>query len=356
MIRPSRCIWNTVTWPANNVKIPFVYLIKKLAIFSTRRPILVLFAMTLLAVGTMTLGIFTNLRIETDENILWTPTSSETITYGDYETSFYQGIREYNQALLAAQAETQNATTTTTTASTGTLDTYIIIHRKDGGNALSNDGMQKLFEIQDVLQAVFESHNVSDYSFLSLVTFFDNDIDQYSSLVKSDADIAQHVSRPLFIGNSITPLFTYDLFGYPTWSVDGPDVDGFGYPKANTTLLSTIKSYRLNVQIPHRDGAENIESAAINSVVSIRSQWESDTQNDFIVEVSSYRSFEKEFVRSIIRDLPLLPTSFFIMIVICCLVFFKRNQVKSSSLTVGSSAIVTVVLSLATCKFHCLHH
>ena len=344
-MRPSRMIMEALEWPADHVKIPFVYVIQKMAVFTTRRPILVLIGLTLLSIATMALGIFTNLRIETNENILWTPMSSETLTYSDYQTSFYEGIQDYTAALLAAQNLTY------TTAAVGTKAFYLILYRKDTANILTTNGVETVFQLQDAIKGASPDYNVTNYHIESVASFFNHDINDFSAKVQSDTDISQYVSSPLYVGDNISPRYTYDLYGYPTWSVDQPTLDEFGYPTDASTLLSEVQSFRISVEIPDVEGSQDVEDAAIDAILSLRSEWESDAQSEFVVEISSYRSFESEFIRSIVRDLPLLPSAFLIMVIICCFIYFERNQVKSSSLTVGTGAIVTVVLSLATCKF-----
>ena len=178
-MRPSRMIMEALEWPANNVKIPFVYVIKKLAIFTTRRPILVLVGLTLLSIAMMVLGIFTNLRIETNENVLWTPISSETLTYGDYQTSFYHGIRDYTAALLAAQ------NLTAATAAVGTKQAfYLILYRKDTGNILTTSGVETVFQLQDEIKNASPDYNLTNYHIESVASFFNHDINEFSVKVQ----------------------------------------------------------------------------------------------------------------------------------------------------------------------------
>jgi lipopolysaccharide export LptBFGC system permease protein LptF len=96
-----------------------------------------------------------------------------------------------------------------------------------------------------------------------------------------------------------------------------------------------------------RERAEDLERAAVEELLKLQEQWDADGRNKFCVEVAATRSFEDEFTRSIIADLPLLVVVFALMSAFTGVVFFKRNWLQSRCL-LAFGAVVCVLCSIMT--------
>jgi Niemann-Pick C1 protein len=135
---------------------------------------------------------------------------------------------------------------------------------------------------------------------------------------------------------------------YPTGQrVDHSRV--IGNPKRDTTTgqLISAQSFLVEFDLPWSYETQQFELEALDALSQLQQEWENESDNPFRIEVAAYRSYEDEFLRSIITDLPLLPGVFAVMSAFCCLAFWRRHKVHSKCL-LGVGAVVCVVLSIMT--------
>ena len=80
-------------------------------------------------------------------------------------------------------------------------------------------------------------------------------------------------------------------------------------------------------------------------MMDLQKAWDEDPNNSFRLDFFTTISFDREFSRAIVKDIPLMPLVFGIMSVLCCLFFADRDIVKSRSL-LGFGALTTILLGM----------
>lgn len=98
---------------------------------------------------------------------------------------------------------------------------------------------------------------------------------------------------------------------------------------------------------PIDDEAEALEISILERMLELRDTWKRQNGNRFRLEVAVARSFDDEYERAVISDVPLIPFVFGIMSVPCLIIFPKCDRVQSRSL-LGFGAVVTVLLAIIT--------
>ena len=75
----------------------------------------------------------------------------------------------------------------------------------------------------------------------------------------------------------------------------------------------------------------------------MKNKWVAETNNKYAVTVIATRSFEDEFMRGVIRDLPLLSFVFVVMCSFTCLVFSRPCDSLNSRCLLGFGSVVCVL-------------
>eukprot|EP00549_Striatella_unipunctata_P007214 CAMPEP_0118691254 /NCGR_PEP_ID=MMETSP0800-20121206/10574_1 /TAXON_ID=210618 ORGANISM="Striatella unipunctata, Strain CCMP2910" /NCGR_SAMPLE_ID=MMETSP0800 /ASSEMBLY_ACC=CAM_ASM_000638 /LENGTH=867 /DNA_ID=CAMNT_0006589005 /DNA_START=310 /DNA_END=2913 /DNA_ORIENTATION=- len=275
------------------------------------------------SLGLMVLGLLTNFAIDVDEDALWTPMNSKPIQHGDWiedNSGFPKDARFFN----------------------------IFIHAQGNENALSVNGMERVFAAVDSVRdtpgydelcKLAGPYGVSDENgditcaVRGATRFWNNSVDIFNSEIASDEEVMKKA-----LSSDTYPD------GEP---VDLVSVLGFS-KKDDNGVLTTASSFTIRIDLPpNEDEAEPFEADALDRILALQNEWIAEKDNKFRLEVFAERSFTDEFTRAITRDIPLIPGVFVVMSIFCCIIFARRDAVKSQSL-LGFGAVVAVFLSIAS--------
>eukprot|EP00980_Cylindrotheca_fusiformis_P021987 scaffold8861_cov98-Cylindrotheca_fusiformis.AAC.1 len=110
--------------------------------------------------------------------------------------------------------------------------------------------------------------------------------------------------------------------------------------------IVSAQTFIINIAIPKvGDKALDVEEKMLDNLLDLQDQWDKDTGNVFRLELFGKRSFDDEFNRGIIIDIPLVPLIFVVMSLFTCFVFYKRDWVYSRCM-LGFGAVCSVLFSI----------
>lgn len=266
--------------------------------------------MILLSLGVFALGLFTNFRVEVDGEILWTPQNSKPIQHKNWIDNASGFPREPRP--------------------------FFMFFHQDGGNVIGKDQIDRVFKALDAVRSLpkyievcAESVSSKNCEVHGIVDFFSESADVFEEQVTSDADAFATLSSPAYPDGR--PVSENDIMGKPIRDSSG--------------LLISALSFSIQIDLPETSKAEAFEKDALDAILELRNEWAKDPSAALLVEVQAVRSFEDEFGRAIVNDIPLVPAIFIVMSIFCCIVFAKCHSVSSQSL-LGFGAVVSVMLSL----------
>lgn len=168
-------------------------------------------------------------------------------------------------------------------------------------------------------------------------SFFLNDSNSYKARAKTDRDVQEAMSFSSYPGKN-DEFNIKHIIGYPIFGDDG--------------ILESATSFTTVFSI-----AENGEGAAltdkiVDRILDLRDEWGVDRDHPYSIEVFTTKSFQSEFQRGLIGDLPFVFVAFVIMSVFTMFCFSKwkgrsLDWVNSRG-TLGLGAVCTVLLSIMT--------
>lgn len=266
------------------------------------------------------IGLFTNFYLETDTEILWTPTPSRVLSDGNWikEDSGYRTLPRRIR---------------------------ITVHA-DGGNVLSQEGVNRVFTAIDVARDTLHYDEVCEDAKVSMEdedgettcliysvsNFWNDNINVYNQSVTSDEDAIQTLSRRVFPDG--TPVVVLSILGNPTWSSDD-------------NVLTSAQIFSTIIFTPPTDESFILEGRVITNILDLRKQWDEEPGNIFRLEISTLRCFSDEVERAIVKDIPLVPMIFVVMSIFTCVIFCRRHWIYSRCF-LGFGAVFTVLLSIMT--------
>eukprot|EP00977_Amphora_coffeiformis_P002508 scaffold470_cov194-Amphora_coffeaeformis.AAC.1 len=279
--------------------------------------------MTTLSLCLVLTGVLTNFCVETRSNVLWTPQRSRIVEHREW-------IEDPSRSGFPSKPRTA----------------FFLIHR-NGANILTRDSVQRAFEALDTVR------NVTGYDDLcALAThtspvgvsgnttceiygvqrFWGFDARIFRDNISTDQDVVHVISNRAF-PDTLAPTDEELLFV-------GAQRD------PQTDLLVAATAFNFFLQLPDTGAsAEDFEEAALDAMLQLRERWKNDPTSDARVEVVMRRSFDDEFQRAIVKDLPLLPAVFLVMSMFTAAMFFRRNSLQSRTL-LGFSAVLSVLLAI----------
>jgi len=217
----------------------------------------------------------------------------------------------------------------------------MVFHQDGSKDILTQPQVERIFEAVDTVR------NLPDYDAVcarspdgvcdlhGVTKFWNSTASIFASQVTSDEDAVAAMSALTFPDDS-TPVVLTDIMGN---AVRDP----------NSMLLTEAQSYVVTIELPEDDEdkdetiTEDFEKKALDAILALDEKWQANTA--FRVEVIADRSFEDEFERAIVADIPLIPIVFVLMGVFTSFIFFKRDKVHSRSL-LGFTAVLSVLLSI----------
>lgn len=273
----------------------------------------------ILAFTLITVGIFTNFFLEVDGDVLWTPTPSRVLTHGDYMTngSGFPSPPRFSRFTVHA----------------------------NGQNVLANPqaGIQRVFQAMETVVNVDGYDEVCKEAKVSMIdgegatTCRIAAVTGYFNFSSVDFDVAVQQGSDLL-----------SLISGPTFSDGTPmeDTAVLGNAVRNeSNKLISADTFIMSIAFPETDEAKDFEERMLETIFTLQETWANDPANIYRVEVFAERSFDDEFGRAIVKDIPLVPFMFIIMSNFTGLVFFRRNWIHSRVL-LGSGAVGSIFLSV----------
>lgn len=278
---------------------------------SARNPKACIVLTILLAIGLVGGGLAKGIIVLVSRDAIWTPQGSKPLQHKFYmEESSFPPYPKYF---------------------------FVDIHRY-GQNVLSKEGVERVFE---VVNTILEIPGLQDYcndareiescDLLSVSRFWNNSSALFESQIETDEDAIVVLSSMTFPDGR--PFDPDSVFGTHSRGEDG--------------ILQTSQAFRTQLDVPRNNNerSDEILEEGINRMMDLQKAWDEDPNNSFRLEFFTAMSFDREFSRAIVKDLPLLPLVFGIMSVLCCLFFADRDIVKSRSL-LGFGALITILLGM----------
>jgi len=305
-----------------SVRKPILKAMLKISGYAARNPKKCITSTILFCITILTIGIFTNFNIDVNQDTLWTPTPSRVLAHGKW---------------LAGDS--------------GFPDTprwfQLLVHA-DGKNILGDEGLKRAFTALDTVRNLPDYDKICEQSSLTMSTgnnnkstcfissptrFYNHNVSEYH-----DANYYQDTTERL------------SMMEYPDGVPVNP-VSIFGKSErgnSNSEILTSVQLYSVLIALPSLNAVATVdefEKVAIEQMSDLRKQWNAEPSNIYRVEFFNERSFDDEFNRAIVKDIPLVPIVLIVMSIFTSLVFFRRDWVYSRTL-LGIGAVVSVLLSI----------
>lgn len=265
------------------------------------------------------IGVFTNFFLEIDGDVLWTPTPSRVLSHGDYMANQAGFPSPPRFALFTVHA--------------------------NGGNVLADpeEGLRRVFAVldtvtgtpgyDDVCKAATVSMKDAETGELtcgisSISKYYNYSSASFDSEMNNGANVLQQISQPLYPDG--TPVEVKAVLGSAQYDT--------------SNQLNFAKDFIMTVNFPETDEAFEFEDLMLERVLALQESWLSDG-NIFRMDAFAERSFDDEFARAIVADIPLVPMIFVVMSIFTALVFFRKHWIHSRCL-LGVGAVCSVFLSI----------
>ena len=315
---------------------PVLKVLLKVTHHAATNPKTYVVSIILVSLALMVIGLATNFQMATDEDV-WTAQGTLSLKHGEWIDSEESGFPPDPRYAM------------------------IIVHR-DGQNVLGDDqvenelaleGVQRVLESLDVLRSTpmysqlcvqrDYTHPVTNETTCDIIgisEFWNHNTSLFDESVETNQDVVDAMSVKVFPSGRAVDF--NQIIGYN-------ECDNGAITCTSGGILTYGKSYVTVVGLPGKDALEDeakeFEGDAIDNLKDLRKAWAADNNNNFQLEFLFYRSFEDEFMRSMIVDFPLLPLVFIIMSVLCICIYARRDPVFSRA-WLGFGAVVTVLLAL----------
>ena len=286
------------------------------AMVAARNPYICIVATVLVSVALLGTGVYFNFTLVVDNSELWPPAESKSVV----QMNWLYDVSNYNYDYRYIN---------------------MIVHA-DGENVLNEGGVARVFNAMNAIQnssdyqegchwadLVGDANRVGECHIHSVSQFWNNTQLIFEEQVQTDDDVVVALTAERYPTGE--PVDVARIVGNPE----------FG---ANGTILYA-KSFLIEFELPWSYETEDFEWGALEVLQTMQDSWVSEDGNIFRLEVVAYRSYEDEFMRAIISDLPLLPAVFCVMCLFCCLVFWRKDRLQSRCL-LGMGAVVCIFLSI----------
>jgi len=322
--RPTGC---SAWWSAliKSSHVPIMKGLLAIARVSAYNPLRTITSVVGLSVLLAGVGYFTNFNIETSENKMWNPAGSVSAIHEEYlrsEVDFPGG------------------------------DRYMVcfIHA-NGDNVVNVDHVSKVFDVMDTVRNHTDYDDVcagSDRAspdgirqvedgqnatceISGIPAFWAYQRSIFDRLVETDEDVIKYLSLETY--PDFRPVSRKNVMGKAQFDNET------GVP-----LITYAESYTLAFLLPTKKAARQWELPMVDVVLDIKEQWIAEGSN-LRVEIWTESSFNAEFTRTIVDDLPLIPIVFLVMSGFTAFVFSKRHKVESRSV-LGIAAVLSVLFSV----------
>jgi Patched family len=214
-----------------------------------------------------------------------------------------------------------------------------MIMHSDNGSVLTKKAVERAFKVIDTVrqtpgyaEACVESDfkdadGIHTCNIRSVAMLWNNSLDLFREMAATDVDVRFQVNKKVYPDGS--PVDVLEVMG-----------------KAEFRGKKIIDAKAFFFDVPLPTNAVSFEAEALANLLDLRDEWEKST-NPLRLEVLAYSTLESETLRSVLKDVPLVPIVFACMSCFTCFVFARRDPVRSRSL-LGLGAVIAVFLSLVS--------
>lgn len=319
-------------------KQPLVRLLVALAHWSATHPTLTIVGTILLSLCLVSIGLWTNFRIETDGDILWTPVDSNPVRHGNW-------IRRTSDSGFAPPSRTFNILVHAHNASVLTLERADCVFE-------AVERLQNMAHYQTVCGSANGDDKTAPCSITSVTTFWDHNRTAFLETVQSDDHVKTAFSKLTYPNQEPVNRFAILGHAHPSLAPQHTHQNRSGtlhddHPEKMDTL-EYASSYLVAVHLPSdRTLVADLEQTGTNVLLQeLQKKW-IRTASTCRIEVNTARSFDDELERGLAEDTIYMVFAFLIMGTFCSFYLGQCHCVQSQSM-LGLGAIVTIIMSLMT--------
>jgi len=363
-----RCDSFSDQWTAAVLRLqkPMKRLLLATALHAARHPLTYVVAVTAVSLMLLMVGYATNFRIENREFKLWTPTNSPAAQHFAWINQVYDNNNNNNNTSVPDSG-----------------GGAVLVFHANGGNVVSQAAMARNFEALDRVRQVAEYQTYCHkYGVPPCPRYVDPFVCLVFGIPTETSDDAPNVCGDL-VGvtgfwfhnttvfekygvddQAVRETLSVDVFPGEAQDFDIADLVGFPvFENVTTTnesdnnnnnetttqlLLVSGQSFFTIVEIPGSNVAgesEKVNRAMEYELLLLRDEWAADPDNPYRIEFQVATSFEDEFLRGILKDVPLMPVVAILMSGFTALVFYRRDWLRSQTM-LGVGSVLCVVMSL----------
>ncbi|CAB9519465.1 Pick C1-like protein 1 [Seminavis robusta] len=222
-----------------------------------------------------------------------------------------------------------------------------LVH-KDGEDIVTIDGIQRVFDAHEAVvndaegyhefcaQSTYVYNGTNTCRIISVVRFWNYSRAIFEATVTTDEQLNAIVQQENYPDG--TPVDIETILGNHKIIVN-PD------GTKTMTAQSLVSAFLLpNTEL---EEVRAFETVALEALFPVQDEINDNPEkyNKYSLEVQSERSYPDEFLRAIVKDFPLLPFLYIIMVSFTMGIYFRRHPVQSRAL-LGVAAAVTVCCSI----------
>jgi hypothetical protein len=212
----------------------------------------------------LVVGLLTNFEVDADDDNVWTPTDSRPVSHESWindESGFPEDTRYF----------------------------HMMFH-SEGGNVLSQGNVKRVFQAFDTVRGLEDYGAICNASIYldefgdpacpieGVTSFWNNSAAIFDLEVQSNDEAILAMSAEKYPDGE--PVAEKNIMGFPERYVNG--------------TLQSAQSYILRIELPDNDDSEKFEKKALDAIIDLDDAWQAESNTNFRVEVSAYRSFEDE--------------------------------------------------------------
>lgn len=338
------------------MKKPLGQLIVRTAKLSAIHPLKTISFVIVFSFAIAATGFFTNFSIETDNNILWSPSRSTTA----------------KQNLWADSPELSGFPK-------GARQVLVVIHA-DGEDVLNVDGMEHVFDVmemvtnapeyKDLCVETSDGVDVRTCSILSPTGFWENhNRTIFKESIETDEQLRKalsrfrfangnFVNRDLIIGDSTPGLSVQDfqvfllqqsLEGLTASDAADREVQNAILDKAAEEFeLESARSFLMAWNLPNV--SPDVELSKVweleisEQILALNRKWQENDEG-FTISITTRNSSNMELIRGIVEDVPLMIAAFLIMTLFTAYSLSKFHRIESQT-SLGIGAVFTIFLTV----------
>lgn len=235
---------------------PIVTSVQFLAQLSSKYPKRTIVGSILLSFFLLAVGLATNVTLNTEAQLIWAPFGSSPNRHQHWITDD-SGFPEPPL----------------------TLD---VLCHSSGRNVLAAKNVEQVFEVVAAIQQRREFELVCGgrddaCNVFGVVEFWGSNYTTFKSQGLSDKGLSEIISRPIYPNG--VPVVERATFGTTTRNENG--------------TLVHVAAYFVRLEFPRTDLGESLETAALETALRLREQWE-DEDNNMYLDTVTEKSFEDE--------------------------------------------------------------